>query len=91
LDHDTAQVVGGWVQNWGMTMNRWFIPVNIVIGAVLGCTLGYLMALLVRPPPQFFNFFVIMVGIGKLQQDNFPIHTPLTGDCIMKKIQGFLV
>jgi predicted permease len=71
LDHDNAQVVGGWVQNWGMTMNRWFIPVNIVIGAVLGCTLGYLMALLVRPPPQFFNFFVIMVGIGNI--GNIPL------------------
>ncbi|CAK9218638.1 unnamed protein product [Sphagnum jensenii] len=49
----------------------WFIPVNIVIGAVLGCTLGYLMALLVRPPPQFFNFFVIMVGIGNI--GNIPL------------------
>jgi predicted permease len=54
-----------------MAMNRWFIPVNIVIGAVLGCTLGYLMALLVRPPPQFFNFFVIMVGIGNI--GNIPL------------------
>ncbi|CAM6044527.1 unnamed protein product [Sphagnum compactum] len=41
----------------------WFIPVNVVLGAFLGCLLGYVMALIVRPPPQFFNFFVIMIGI----------------------------
>jgi hypothetical protein len=43
---------------------RWFIPVNVVLGAFLGCLLGYVIALIVRPPPQFFNFFVIMIGIG---------------------------
>jgi predicted permease len=47
----------------------WFIPVNIVLGAILGCMLGYLIALIVRPPPQFFNFFIVMIGIGK--QDSF--------------------
>jgi hypothetical protein len=48
---------------------RWFIPVNIVLGAILGCMLGYLVALIVRPPPQFFKFFIVMIGIGK--EDSF--------------------
>jgi hypothetical protein len=43
----------------------WFIPVNIILGAFLGCLIGYVMALIVKPPPQFFNFFIIMIGIGK--------------------------
>jgi predicted permease len=47
----------------------WFIPVNIVLGAILGCMLGYLVALIVRPPPQFFKFFIVMIGIGK--EDSF--------------------
>ncbi|KAH9576199.1 hypothetical protein CY35_01G149800 [Sphagnum magellanicum] len=49
----------------------WFIPVNVVLGAFLGCLLGYVMALIVRPPPQFFNFFVIMIGIGNI--GNIPL------------------
>jgi hypothetical protein len=39
--------------------------VNVVLGAVLGCTVGYLVALVVRPPPRYFNFTVVMIGIGK--------------------------
>ncbi|CAM6045682.1 unnamed protein product [Sphagnum compactum] len=49
----------------------WFIPVNIVLGAILGCMLGYLIALIVRPPPQFFNFFIVMIGIGNI--GNIPL------------------
>jgi predicted permease len=49
----------------------WFIPVNVVLGAVLGCTLGYFVALLVRPPPQYFNFTVVMIGIGNI--GNMPL------------------
>lgn len=49
----------------------WFIPVNVVLGAVIGCTLGYFVALLVRPPPQYFNFTVVMIGIGNI--GNMPL------------------
>jgi hypothetical protein len=43
---------------------RWYIPVNVVVAATVGCTIGYIVALLIRPPPRFFNFTVVMIGIG---------------------------
>ncbi|CAK9877286.1 unnamed protein product [Sphagnum jensenii] len=49
----------------------WFIPVNIILGAFLGCLIGYVMALIIKPPPQFFNFFIIMIGIGNI--GNIPL------------------
>ncbi|KAL2634177.1 hypothetical protein R1flu_005656 [Riccia fluitans] len=49
----------------------WFIPVNVLLGSVIGCTIGYIVALLVKPPPQFFNFTVIMIGIGNI--GNIPL------------------
>jgi hypothetical protein len=44
--------------------DRWFIPVNVVLAAVFGCLLGYAVALLIKPPPEFFNFTVVFIGIG---------------------------
>ncbi|CAM6049362.1 unnamed protein product [Sphagnum compactum] len=49
----------------------WFIPANIILGAFLGCLIGYVMALIIKPPPQFFNFFIIMIGIGNI--GNIPL------------------
>nr|XP_024396348.1 protein PIN-LIKES 6-like isoform X2 [Physcomitrium patens] len=49
----------------------WFIPINVVLGASFGCALGYLVALIVRPPPQYFNFTVVMIGIGNI--GNIPL------------------
>ncbi|KAG0566890.1 hypothetical protein KC19_7G095600 [Ceratodon purpureus] len=49
----------------------WFIPMNVVLGAVLGCTVGYLVALVIRPPPKYFNFTVVMIGIGNI--GNMPL------------------
>ncbi|KAJ0971611.1 hypothetical protein J5N97_019570 [Dioscorea zingiberensis] len=49
----------------------WFIPVNVLISTVIGCTLGYIVALVCRPPPQFFRFTVIMTGFGNT--GNLPI------------------
>lgn len=43
---------------------RWFIPVNIVLASTLGCIVGYAVAYMVKPPPEFFNFTVVMIGIG---------------------------
>lgn len=49
----------------------WFIPVNVLISTIIGCILGYLVALVCRPPPQFFRFTVIMTGFGNT--GNLPI------------------
>uniref|UniRef100_A0A0D6R0Y2 Auxin efflux carrier component n=1 Tax=Araucaria cunninghamii TaxID=56994 RepID=A0A0D6R0Y2_ARACU len=49
----------------------WFIPVNVMISTVVGCILGYLVALICRPPPQFFRFTVVMTGLGNT--GNLPI------------------
>ncbi|XP_062107487.1 protein PIN-LIKES 2-like [Humulus lupulus] len=42
----------------------WFIPINVVISTVTGCLLGLLVAVICRPPPQYFRFTVIMTGFG---------------------------
>ncbi|XP_021296623.1 protein PIN-LIKES 2-like [Herrania umbratica] len=42
----------------------WFIPVNVVISTAIGCILGLLVALICRPPPEFFRFTVIMTAFG---------------------------
>ena len=42
----------------------WFIPVNVVISTAVGCILGYLVAVICRPPPQFFRFTIIMTAFG---------------------------
>ncbi|GLJ09383.1 hypothetical protein SUGI_0108090 [Cryptomeria japonica] len=49
----------------------WFIPVNVMISTAIGCILGYLVALICRPPPQFFRFTVVMTGFGNT--GNLPI------------------
>ncbi|KVH92383.1 protein PIN-LIKES 2-like [Cynara cardunculus var. scolymus] len=42
----------------------WFIPVNVIISTVIGCVLGLLVAVICRPPPEFFRFTVIVTGFG---------------------------
>ncbi|XP_048231094.1 protein PIN-LIKES 2 isoform X3 [Ricinus communis] len=42
----------------------WFIPVNVLLSTAIGCVLGYLVALICRPPPEFFRFTIIMTGFG---------------------------
>ncbi|XXG74248.1 hypothetical protein AAC387_Pa07g3017 [Persea americana] len=49
----------------------WFIPVNVLLSTIIGCILGYVVALMCRPPPQFFRFTVIMTGFGNT--GNLPI------------------
>jgi ABC-type lipoprotein release transport system permease subunit len=70
--------------------HRWFIPVNIILGAFLGCLIGYVMALIIKPPPQFFNFFVIMIGIGK-QARWFWIPKPLIVSTNIKDFFWFVL
>uniref|UniRef100_A0A5B7BDE8 Auxin efflux carrier family protein n=1 Tax=Davidia involucrata TaxID=16924 RepID=A0A5B7BDE8_DAVIN len=42
----------------------WFIPVNVIVSTVIGCVLGYLVALICRPPPEFFRFTMIVTAFG---------------------------
>ncbi|ONK73749.1 uncharacterized protein A4U43_C04F34860 [Asparagus officinalis] len=42
----------------------WFVPFNVIISTLVGCILGYIVALICRPPPQFFRFTIIMTGFG---------------------------
>lgn len=42
----------------------WFIPVNVIISTIIGCLLGLLVAVICRPPPEFFRFTVIVTGFG---------------------------
>ncbi|KAJ7551042.1 hypothetical protein O6H91_07G131200 [Diphasiastrum complanatum] len=48
----------------GEMKDWWFIPVNVLLSAVIGCGIGYIVALVCRPPPQFFKFTIVMTGIG---------------------------
>ncbi|KAL6010929.1 Protein PIN-LIKES 2 [Asimina triloba] len=49
----------------------WFVPVNVLLSTFIGCILGLLVALVCRPPPQFFRFTIIMTGFGNT--GNLPI------------------
>ncbi|GAB4827936.1 Protein PIN-LIKES 2 [Ancistrocladus abbreviatus] len=42
----------------------WFIPVNVLISTAVGCLLGYLVALICRPPPEYLRLTIIMTGFG---------------------------
>lgn len=42
----------------------WFIPVNVLLSTLLGCGLGFLVAILCRPPPRFFRFVITMTAFG---------------------------
>ncbi|KAJ4808163.1 Auxin efflux carrier protein-like [Rhynchospora pubera] len=67
----------------------WFVPVNVLVSTLIGCALGYIVALICRPPPRFFRFTIIMTGFGNT--GNLPIaivgsvcHTsdqPFGSDC----------
>jgi hypothetical protein len=43
---------------------RWYIPVNIVVGAVSGSLIGFVVASIIRPPYPYFKFTIIHIGIG---------------------------
>ncbi|CAN6252267.1 unnamed protein product [Urochloa humidicola] len=52
-------------------LHWWFIPVNVLLSTVIGCIIGYIVALICRPPPHLFRFTVIMTGFGNT--GNLPI------------------
>ncbi|KAG6542135.1 hypothetical protein Mapa_016487 [Marchantia paleacea] len=45
-------------------MNWWFIPVNVILSTIIGCFVGFLVAVMCRPPPRFFRFVIVMTGVG---------------------------
>ncbi|KAH7446861.1 hypothetical protein KP509_01G079400 [Ceratopteris richardii] len=49
----------------------WFIPVNVLLAALLGCTIGSIVVLISRPPQQFARLIVVMTGIGNI--GNMPL------------------
>lgn len=49
----------------------WYIPVNIVVGAVSGSLIGFVVASIIRPPYPYFKFTVIHIGIGNI--GNIPL------------------
>ncbi|KAK4745156.1 hypothetical protein SAY87_011468 [Trapa incisa] len=42
----------------------WFIPVNVLLSTGIGFVLGYIVALICRPPPELFRFTIIMTAFG---------------------------
>ncbi|XP_022156244.1 protein PIN-LIKES 6 [Momordica charantia] len=44
----------------------WFIPVNVVLGAISGSLIGLVVASIVRPPYPFFKFTIVQIGIGNI-------------------------
>lgn len=42
----------------------WFIPVNVIISTIIGCFLGFLVAKICRPPPEFVRFTIIVTAFG---------------------------
>ncbi|OAY41676.1 protein PIN-LIKES 6 [Manihot esculenta] len=44
----------------------WFIPINVVLAAISGSLIGFIVAYIVRPPYPFFKFTVIQIGIGNI-------------------------
>ncbi|XP_050369299.1 protein PIN-LIKES 2-like [Argentina anserina] len=49
----------------------WFIPVNVVLSTAIGCLLGLLVALICRPPRDFFRLTIIMTAFGNI--GNLPL------------------
>ncbi|KAK4783079.1 hypothetical protein SAY86_007453 [Trapa natans] len=44
----------------------WFIPMNVVLTAISGSLIGFIVATIVRPPYPFFKFTIIHIGIGNI-------------------------
>lgn len=45
-------------------MRWWFIPANVLLSTAIGCLLGYLVAKICKPPPQYFRFTIIATAFG---------------------------
>ncbi|KAG8384144.1 hypothetical protein BUALT_Bualt04G0087700 [Buddleja alternifolia] len=42
----------------------WFIPVNVIISTACGCVLGFIVAKICQPPPEYIRFTIIMTAFG---------------------------
>ncbi|CAN4083149.1 unnamed protein product [Withania somnifera] len=42
----------------------WFIPTNVLLSTAIGCLLGYLVAKICKPPPEYFRFTIIATAFG---------------------------
>lgn len=56
---------------WSNMLHWWFIPVNVLLSYFTGCIAGVVVAVVCKPPPQFFRFTVVMTGIGN--SGNLPL------------------
>ncbi|KAH9310521.1 hypothetical protein KI387_025556, partial [Taxus chinensis] len=41
----------------------WFIPVNVVLSAISGSLIGFIIASVVHPPHKYFKFTIVQIGI----------------------------
>ncbi|KAK6255631.1 hypothetical protein SCA6_016936 [Theobroma cacao] len=46
--------------------SKWFIPVNVVLGAISGSLIGFVIVTFVKPPYPYFKFSIIQIGIGNI-------------------------
>ncbi|KAB2008818.1 hypothetical protein E1A91_D10G129300v1 [Gossypium mustelinum] len=44
----------------------WFIPVNVVLGSLVGSLIGFIVVTLVKPPYPYFKFSIVQIGIGNI-------------------------
>lgn len=44
----------------------WFIPMNIVLGSISGSLIGFVVALIIQPPKDYFKFTIVQIGIGNI-------------------------
>ncbi|KAK8558305.1 hypothetical protein V6N13_038778 [Hibiscus sabdariffa] len=44
----------------------WFIPVNVVLSAVVGSVIGFFVVTLVKPPYPYFKFSIVQIAIGNI-------------------------
>eukprot|EP00249_Psilotum_nudum_P007552 c2064_g1_i1 orf=258-1499(+) len=57
----TLQKIGQW----------WFIPINVLLASTVGCLIGLVVAMITRPPREFFKFTIVMIGVGNI--GNIPL------------------
>ncbi|GFQ06463.1 uncharacterized transporter ybr287w [Phtheirospermum japonicum] len=42
----------------------WFVPINVILSTAIGAVLGFLVAKLCTPPPEYTRFTIIMTAFG---------------------------
>ncbi|TYI06769.1 hypothetical protein ES332_A10G182000v1 [Gossypium tomentosum] len=47
-------------------LDWWFIPVNVVLGSLVGSLIGFIVVTVVRPPYPYFKFSIVQIGIGNI-------------------------